>query len=227
MRYEGMTWGLVPIKSLARSKSRLGGILTADERADLTKAMAKDVLGVLEAACEVDGLSILTAESWAKSLAHIKGFEVIAEDPGLTLSENLDHAARGLGSAGVKTVLIVPIDLPVLSCQDVDELVREHEDGLTLCRAARDGGTNALLCTPPDAIPFRYGPDSARFHQEEAEARRLTAVMKDEEKFARDIDLDADLAWLAGVACGPRTRAFLGREEIRKRLRSIDGEIVS
>jgi hypothetical protein len=37
-------------------------------------------------------------------------------------------------------------------------LIEGHPGGLSLCPAARDGGSNALLLSPPTAMPFLYGP---------------------------------------------------------------------
>ena len=76
--------------------------------------------------------------------------------------------AQELQEKMIDGVLIVPSDLPMLSPATIDDLIKSHGTGISLCAAEKDGGTNALLCTPPAAIHFHYGKDSAKLHLAEA-----------------------------------------------------------
>ena len=88
----------------------------------------------------------------------------------------------------------MPADLPALRVDDVERLLAmtAHVD-VTIARAARDGGTNALRVSPPDAIEFCFGVDSARRHAEAATAAGLTARIVDDPAFRSDIDVPEDL----------------------------------
>jgi 2-phospho-L-lactate guanylyltransferase len=71
-----------------------------------------------------------------------------------------------------------------------------RENTVLIVAAARDGGTNGLLMSPPAAIGFHFGPDSALRHLEAAIRAGVTAEIVDLPTFARDIDEPEDLAML-------------------------------
>ena len=58
---------------------------------------------------------------------------------------------------------------------------------------ADDLGTNALLTTPPDAIPFLYGIDSSLAHQQAAEQRAISFQLLELPELALDVDTPADI----------------------------------
>jgi len=89
---------------------------------------------------------------------------------------------------------------------------------LSICPAIRDGGTNALVCSPPDAMPFQFGSDSARKHLEEAAVRGMPNARLRMHAFFRDIDTPDDLVWLAGQKNGINTVRFLQQSGIAARL---------
>jgi coenzyme F420-0:L-glutamate ligase/coenzyme F420-1:gamma-L-glutamate ligase len=60
--------------------------------------------------------------------------------------------------------------------------------------AARDGGTNALLLSPPDAIAFRFGPGSAARHEAAARASGKSVERLLLPHLSRDLDRPEDLA---------------------------------
>ena len=75
---------------------------------------------------------------------------------------------------------------------------------------ARDGGTGALLRSPHDAIPNRFGPESAEAHRELALRAKVAFRELALPSLAIDLDCREDLlAFLARPEGGPRTRAFL------------------
>jgi 2-phospho-L-lactate guanylyltransferase len=88
---------------------------------------------------------------------------------------------------------------------------------VTICPAAEDGGTNALLLSPPTAIPFLYGPDSAARHKAAAEAAGVPVRVVNIAGFARDVDSPEDLRWLAGQKIACATRAWLTASGISER----------
>ena len=128
-----------------------------------------------------------------------------------------------LAAQGVRQLLVLPADLPTLTASDVRRLIEGHHGGLSLCPAARDGGTNALLLSPPTAIPFLYGPDSARRHLEAAQARGIAARHTDLAGFARDIDTPDDVYWLLEQRIACATLAWLSYSGIRDRLSQQGG----
>lgn len=213
-------WALVPIKSFAGAKSRLEGLLTRAECAKLAEEMARDVLMALYAAPDITGIAILGDEPRLGPLAAAVNATLHAEEPGEDYRAALGRVARELSKHGARQLLVVPADLPTLSAADVQALLAVHKTGVTICPAATDGGTNALLLSPPSAIPFLYGPDSAARHLAAAEAAGVPAQTVSIPGVARDVDSPEDLRWLAGQKIACATRAWLAASGVLERLKA-------
>jgi hypothetical protein len=68
---------------------------------------------------------------------------------------------------------------------------------------AHDGGTNALVVSPPDAMPFAYGPDSCAAHQKAAAGGGLSCLIMPLPSLLYDVDRSADLNARLGARPGP------------------------
>lgn len=189
-------WALVPVKSPAAAKTRLAPWLTPTERTALATRMAHDVLAALRAARSLAGIAVLAADADGAALAHGTPCRVLEDERPGDLCASLGAAAARLAADGARTLVIVPADLPTLAGSDVDALLAAHRGGVSVAVAARDGGTNALVLTPPEAITPLFGPDSAARHLAAARERGLTATRLELPAFARDIDTFDDLRWL-------------------------------
>ncbi len=211
-------WALVPVKGFKQAKSRLGSVLPAEQCAQLAINMARDVIVALQNAENVEGITILGDASEIEDLAREIGCNHLADDAAADLSSNLTKAAQILTTDGVSTLLILPSDLPTLRGEDIDELLVAHEDGLTLCFAERDGGTNAMVITPPDAIQFRFGDRSGERHLAAGRVAGLMCKKFTSPAFDHDIDIPADLLWYCRQKISGRTADYLGESGIRARL---------
>lgn len=212
-------WALIPVKSLERSKSRLNTVLDPQECAMLSRAMFMDVLDALNDANGISNVAVLTNDDDVAGLAAQLGHTVIEDHSEGELCDGLNAAAKHLAELGADAVLILPGDLPTVTATDIEELLKKHEGGLSLCPAIRDGGTNALLCSPPDALPFQFGEDSARKHLELAETSGIKSNRIPMHAFFRDIDTPEDLSWLARQGARGNTSRFLQRTGIAARLK--------
>lgn len=216
------TWAVVPLKGAPSAKSRLAEGLAADERAALARHMAGDVLAALRAARGLDGIALLAPPGVAAELG--AGWRHLPDDPAGGLNGNLEAAAATLGREGAGTLLVVHADLPGLAAGDVEALLAAHRaaadqgPAVTLAPAARDGGTNGLAVSPPGAIPWCFGADSARRHREAAAERGIRCTSVDLPGFARDVDTMDDVAWLCATPGGGRTRHYLAGSGLCARL---------
>jgi 2-phospho-L-lactate guanylyltransferase len=213
-------WALVPIKPFASAKTRLEPLLTRAECARLAEEMARDVLRALKAAADISGIAILSNEPRLAALAEAAGARIYAEQEGEDYRAALGRVAADLEQHGARQLLVVPTDLPTLSSADVQRLIQGHPGGVTICPAAVDGGSNALVLSPPTAIPFLYGPDSASRHLAAAAAAGIAARTVEVAGFARDVDTPDDLRWLLGQRVACATRAWLVASGIAARVRS-------
>jgi 2-phospho-L-lactate guanylyltransferase len=160
---------------------------------------------------------VLTDATDVADLATQLGHQVIHDNTG-NLCSSLDDAVRVISEQGARTVFVMPGDIPTVTAGDVDALMEKHCGGLSLCPAIRDGGTNAIVCTPPDALPFQFGENSAHRHLELARQMGLAVERLLIPAFFRDIDLPDDLVWLMTRDTGSNTIRFLRQSGITARL---------
>jgi len=212
------TWVLIPVKTPQRSKTRLLPVLDADKCARLCLAMLRDVLDAAGAAGKPSGIAVVTADKAAADVARDAGAEVLADEAD-DLCGALDAAAGELAARGAEAVVVLPADIPTIAGADIDALIVKHRGGLTICPAIRDGGTNALMCSPPDAVPFCFGTDSARRHGERAAADGVAFARLALPAFFRDVDLPGDLVWLKGQDTAPHTLHYIRESGIAARLK--------
>jgi len=211
-------WALIPVKVLERSKTRLASVLQPQECARLSRAMFMDVLDAMEKAQHINHIAVLTNDVDATELATRLSHLVIADESEGELCAGLNAAALQIAKLGADTVLVMPGDLPTVTAEDIDKLIEKHSGGVSICPAIRDGGTNALICSPPDAMPFQFGSDSARKHLEKATERGMANARFPMHAFFRDIDTPDDLAWLARQDSSGNTVRFLHQSGIAARL---------
>ena len=94
------------------------------------------------------------------------------------LNRALERATIVAQGYEVSAVLVLPADLPLLACEDVDQLLTPLGDGPVVVIAPdRKGvGTNALLVAPPGLIKYGFGTDS--FNKHSARAREAGARLE-------------------------------------------------
>lgn len=182
---------LIPVKELSQAKARLAPVLDDVARRELALAMYRDVLAAALACDALDAVAVVTRDAEVLSLAEAAGAEGLAEPGGL--NEALASASEQVARRGVERLLVVASDLPFVTSDDIAAVLRAVAD--VAVAPAKDGGTNALALSP-GAIPFRFGPGSARRHLEEARARRLRGRQLELRPLAFDVDTPEDLGQL-------------------------------
>ena len=83
--------------------------------------------------------------------------------------------------------------MPNLTADDVRTMAasRGPEPQITIA-PSRDGGTNALMLQPPQAIPFAFGRDSFLRHQRLAAQAGIPVHVVRSDSLLFDIDLPED-----------------------------------
>ncbi len=89
---------------------------------------------------------------------------------------------------------MIPADIAELDHLEFERLLTAYRPvpSVLLC-PADDLGTNALLTTPPNVIPFLYGIDSSLAHQQAAQERGIVCQVMNLPALALDIDTPDDL----------------------------------
>jgi 2-phospho-L-lactate guanylyltransferase len=193
------TWAVVPVKPFGLAKQRLAACMAPRARALLARLMLQDVLDVLHAVPALTGVLVVTADAQAAALARQRGARVLAEPEPAGLNPALAAAAAWLQQQGASGMLIVPGDAPGMTTDEIEHLLRRRAQGAAVSIApAHDlQGTNALLLSPPQAMPPAFGEGSFHRHQQAAQAAGLTAQVVLLPGLALDLDQPRDLACFA------------------------------
>jgi 2-phospho-L-lactate guanylyltransferase len=201
-------WVIVPVKQFREAKNRLSGSLSGDQRANLSKLMVMDVLGVLSTSDVVDGITVVSAEPEMIGISERYRAEHILTDTDSGQSVDVAYAISSLAKSDSGKIAILPSDVPDLSHADLRQLESAHQSGVTLCPAPMDGGTNGLVFSPPLPIPLLYGKESLKKFQEEAARQGVEVSIARIPGLERDIDRLEDLEWLREQPTGGHAWAF-------------------
>ncbi len=213
-------WAVVPVKLFAHAKQRLLPLLTADERAALSRAMLGDVLAALTCTPALAGVVVMTGDTGAAAMAQAAGACVLADTENAGITAAVEQAARHLAGEGRHGMLVIPADVPLITPADVGTIVNAHRaaPAVTLVAASMDGGTNALACSPPRALAFGFGDDSLRHHREAARARGIEPQILALARVGHDIDRPDDVATFLMHPSATRSYACLRTLGIAERL---------
>lgn len=213
-----MIFALLPLKPFAVAKSRLASVLTSSERKALAQAMAADVLEVLNAVPAIDEILIVSDEPdvarWAAG-ARATCLRDATLAAALGLNAVVTGAAAYLAARGSEAMLVIPGDLPQLAAEEVGRFIGGWRTlqgcGRVALSPAQDGGgTNLLLASPPNAIPFSYGEGSFAAHKQAALQLGCTLTIVELEGAAADVDNPSDLEALSKAKrLGHHTAALL------------------
>lgn len=197
---------IVPMKDLARAKSRLAGCLSPPERRALAEALLQHVLATLSLlvrAGHLRALWVVSSDATVLQAAAAAGACPLP-DSTAELNAALHLAQASAEQAGAEALLIIPADVPLLTAADVLALVAALAAGRAAGSQAagvivpsRDGsGTNALGVTLPTPLPFQFGSSSFARHQESARRLGMHLHVHTSPTLALDIDTPEDLAHL-------------------------------
>ena len=202
-------WIILPVKHLQDSKIRLKDILSDEQRCRFSYLMVVDTLQTLCSSIHVQGVTMISSDQSLSRLAKQYHAEFILTDKDNGHSKDTMDAITALCQDGVDKIAIIPADLPLLTHDDLVLLDHSHQEGITLCAAEKDGGTNTLVFTPPLAIPLLFGLDSCRNHQQAANNRGVIVNIVQASGIQRDVDRPDDLLWLNRQSSGGKAWQYI------------------
>ena len=212
---------LIPVKDPTRAKTRLGKLLSEDERRRLAWALFEDVSRAIVNARKPDRVVVVTSVTLAIERARSLGWEVLIEESQISESASVDWASRVLSERGFDTVMRLPADLPLVLAEDIDELLSIELDspGALLVPSREGTGTNAIIRTPPALFSSRFGPNSLALHKQEAARVGVECVIVNNARIALDIDDPADVELLLEEGGGTQAFAALNEMSAFERLK--------
>jgi 2-phospho-L-lactate/phosphoenolpyruvate guanylyltransferase len=208
-------WAVMPVKDTAGAKQRLAGFLPAQVRRQLALAMFEDVLQAVAAVPELTGIAVVTIDPAAADIALRLGARVWSDGARDGHTGAVTAAARRLAAEG-SAMLTIPGDVPLVTAADIRQLLDIHsrKPGFTIVPARDEQGSNAIVCSPADLVPLRFGADSFFPHLAAARACGVDPTTVHLPRIALDIDEPADLAEFMKIPSTTRARALLDRLEL-------------
>jgi len=220
-----MIAALVPAKALDQAKGRLAALLPRqDERRQLALAMLEDVLRALQAVPCLDLIAVVSPDADVLGRARALGAEPITEPrQSRGINQALSHGLGVISSADIDALLVLLADVPAVTPSEIQSVLDTLPQGrgAVICPSVARG-TSALALRPPNAFPFRFGPNSFQAHKREAAARGIPARVLRIDSLAHDIDGPDDLRDLISRPAETATHRLLARLGLADRLQAVN-----
>jgi len=221
---------LVPVKTLTHAKQRLSAILTLDERRELARAMALDLLGLLTSHPGVGPVVVCGNDASTEELAHAAGVGYLSEDAlgASGLSPVVNAAAARFAEEGEAELLVIHGDVPLLSHEELERFLVAHRrtdpHAITIAPDRWRGGTNLLAWRPIATFAVHYGVGSFQRHCELARQSGASLAVCELAGAGIDVDEPADLQAVlqaAPTTLAPHTRSFFRKSGIAPKLAEL------
>ncbi|WP_047179014.1 2-phospho-L-lactate guanylyltransferase [Streptomyces sp. MNU77] len=198
-------WSLVvPLKPLARAKSRLGRAAGEDARPRLALAFAQDTVAAALACSRVRDVVVVTDDAVAAEALSALGARIVPDVPGAGLNAALVHGARSVRALRpAAAVAALNADLPALR---TGELARVLDFASAFPNAfLRDaegiGTTFLAAASGAEFRPAFGGPSGSRHLASGATEIALSGV----DSVRRDVDTGEDLRVALALGVGSHT----------------------
>jgi 2-phospho-L-lactate guanylyltransferase len=204
-------WTLVvPLKPLARAKSRLADTANDGLRPGLALAFAQDTVAAALACSAVRDVAVVTDDARAGRELAALGAAIIPDEPGGGLNAALSHGAGVVRSARpASRVAALNADLPALRPGELSRVLDaagEFPRAFLADTAAI--GTTLLAAAPGRELRPAFGTDSRSRHRASGAVElSLTAV----DSVRQDVDTGDDLRSALALGVGPHTAAAAAR----------------
>jgi 2-phospho-L-lactate guanylyltransferase len=209
-------WAVVPAKERALAKERLAPMLRPETRQALALAMLEDVLSALTETSGIAGLLVVTVDPAAARLAASYGARLIEMGARDGHTGAVAAAVRLLAAEGHPGMLTLPGDIPLVTPTEIARLLAAHPaaPSFTIVPSHDERGSNAIACSPPDAVPLRFGENSFYPHIQAAEACGIRPNVLHLPGIALDIDNPEDVVSFMRIDAPTRAGAVLAEDRM-------------
>jgi 2-phospho-L-lactate guanylyltransferase len=203
---------LIPVKLLNNAKQRLAPVLEQPARVALAQAMLLDVAEEIGKWNERPEVALVTSDPYALTIAPEFDFQIIPDHDNLSETDAIEMATRECVERGVKWTMVIPGDIPLVESRELQQVLAAAPQRGSVLVPGWDGrGTNAVLRTPADLFPLRFGNDSFKPHLAAAQATGAQCVTLSLSTIGLDVDNPDDLKQLV-EAPGERRSQQLARQ---------------
>jgi 2-phospho-L-lactate guanylyltransferase len=158
--------------------------------------MLENTLKVLRSVAEIKEILVISRDTSALALGRSYGAKTLQEDGEAGLNLALKRAVLVAKAYSAQSILIMPMDIPFLSKEDIVSLIKKFHSspGLVIAPDRHMNGTNAMLVSPPELIEFSFGPGSFERHIWQAQKKEAIIEVVQMGSTGFDLDDPADLA---------------------------------
>jgi 2-phospho-L-lactate guanylyltransferase len=166
---------------------------------------------------------LVTDSENAARIGRKLGWRVLWETVQITESASVDEASRRLAQEGSGAVLRLPADIPLARGQDIQQVldVSPGKRSAVLVPSWDRTGTNAILRTPPDLFPSRFGQNSLVLHIQESLRVQARLELLENPRIALDLDDAGDLVRFLKQESDTATGRLLADLKIKERLAEL------
>src|SRR6202140_1034417 len=206
-------WAVIPVKEFNGAKQRFSGLLSQPERRLLVETMLTDVLEAVAGPRHLAGVIIVTLDPHATALGQKIGARIVTEGARDGHTGSVNAGRRPPPGEGRGAIIPMPGDIPAARAGEIDAVLSAHlaEPSFTISPAHDDLGSNAVVCSPPELVPLRFGDNSYFPHLDAARLQGIEPTVIRQPGIAVDIDHPLDLALFLPLpqSAGTRTRTLL------------------
>lgn len=215
-----MTYAVIAAKDFKGAKQRLASFLQPYERRQLAQAMLIDTLTACSQAASLQGIGVVTCNQAVADVASAQGADVLWEPQAGGQSQAVTFAVQTCMQRGIRQLLTLPGDVPLITPADVEAIIALSQPPVPVVLVPNrdDLGTNAIVLSPPDCLPLRFGYDSFQRHLRLAAEGRLAVEIRRLPRVALDIDEPQDLALFAAQNHPSHSRRVLSDLGVLERL---------
>ncbi len=204
-------WAIVPAKETLQAKQRLAEVMSASLRQQFALVMLEDVLAALSSTPGLAGIIVVTTDRLASQLGRRYDVRIITACANEGYTQAVTSASHFLAAEGIPAYLAVPGDIPLVSPDEVGQLLAKHAmaPAFSIVPAHDRRGTNAVMCSPPGAVRLRFGGESFMSHLLAAHRAGIRPTVLHLPGIGLDIDQPRDLVEFVAQPSPTRTWAFL------------------
>jgi 2-phospho-L-lactate guanylyltransferase len=212
-------WAVIPVKPLRLAKSRLSSILSQQEREKFAEAMLRHVLGVVAKVPQITGTLVISRDNYVLSIAREYGAKTIQESGAPELNTALMRATSVVASWRSDALLILPADLPLVSSEDITDIIQlglQNPESVVIATDRDQNGTNALFAHPPGVIDYAYGEGSFQRHISLAEQSGVAVHVYESDRMWQDIDHPQDIEHYANLVAQGKYEGVFSLEDLQR-----------
>jgi 2-phospho-L-lactate guanylyltransferase len=207
-------------KPMHRSKTRLTGWLSDEQRFGLVHSMLYDVLNALSKVPSLDQFSIMTCDPNAIKLAKNFGANIYYERS----VSGMNHAVKSVVDvldSDVNELIILLSDIPLVSVEELNSIMTQKKEApVTIFPCKKGTGTNGLMLSPPKVINAAFGENSMEKHLAKAKHVGCEYQLGHAPLLSYDIDTIKDLRYVKEMGKGTKTYQYIHEQCILEKTES-------